>query len=52
MANGCFVIMDKYSNDKCQCGHARGLHKKIVSVNYTEGKCGVIGCDCKHFIMS
>ena len=44
--------MDKYSNDKCQCGHVRGLHKKIISVNYTEGECSVIGCDCKHFIMS
>lgn len=34
----------------CKCGHENHLHKKISNPNYTHGKCGFTGCDCKNFI--
>lgn len=40
---------EDYSNDVCVCLHARKLHGKSHSVNYTEGLCKT--CNCKNFMM-
>lgn len=38
-----------YSNNVCKCLHARKLHGKSFSINYTEGKCSA--CNCRNFLM-
>lgn len=36
-------------NDVCVCLHARKLHGKSYSINYTDGHCTT--CNCKNFMM-
>lgn len=42
-------MKEEVKNDKCECGHARIVHSKTTSINYTQGSCDC--CKCQHFIM-
>lgn len=39
-----------YKNDLCTCKHERKDHRKSMSINFTQGGCGL--CECKNFMMS
>ncbi len=40
---------EKFKDDVCKCLHARKLHGKSNSINFTEGRCS--SCNCMNFMI-